>query len=314
MFIWCDRGEYEQAGEVCGVRQYAIRHVLEYIGVVEFVRTARNLPAGISVRLGSLLGGLAFDWIGFRRSVSLSNLERHLPGVTSEGERRRVGRQSYMSFGMGMAEFARLPLVDAEYVAGNITTEGLEHLDLALRRGKGAVLVTGHFGSWELMGCVLVHLGYPVDFVVGIQKNPLVQGLMNDLRKGAGIDVIDLRSTLAIMRSLRRNRFVAMLSDQDAGSRGVFVDFLGEQASTPAGAARLAIMADAPVISGFIIRTGRTRHRIVIEPPIYPQTDSDRSAEVMRITKAYTERIEAYVKAYPDHWLWGHRRWKTRPA
>jgi KDO2-lipid IV(A) lauroyltransferase len=296
------------------MKRPTFKHILEYLGVIAFVRTVRNLPAGLAVWLGGVLGQLAFDPVGFRRGVSLSNLESHLPELASEDARLELARRSYADFGMGMAEFARLPHVDRAYIDRNMTSEGLENLDNALEQGRGAVLVTGHFGSWELMGCVLVHMGYPVDFVVGIQRNPLVQDLMNNLRRGAGIEVIDLRSTLAIVRSLRRNRFVAMLSDQDAGRNGVFVDFLGEQASTPAGVGRLAILADAPVISGFIIRTDRTRHRIVIDRPIYPVKDADRQSEILRITQAYTDRIETWVRRYPSHWMWGHRRWKTRPA
>jgi KDO2-lipid IV(A) lauroyltransferase len=295
------------------VREATFKDVVEHIGVVGFVRLVRSLPADASVRLGSAMGRLAFDVLGFRRKVVLSNLERHLPEIRSHADRLRLGRASYMGFGMALAEFGRLPLVDDRYLGEKIAADGLDHLDKARRRGKGAILVTGHFGSWELMGCALVRMGYPVDFVVGIQRNPLVQDLMNGLRRGAGIEVIDIHSTHAIVRAIRHNRFLAMLSDQDAGSRGVFVEFLNEQASTAAGAARLAVLTGAPVITGFIIRTANTRHRVVIEPPIYPDPSRDREEEVLRITEAYSRTIEAYVRRYPDHWLWAHRRWKSRP-
>ena len=99
-----------------------------------------------------------------------------------------------------MTEFARLPLVTPEYVRKNIRVEGTEHLDNALREGRGAVLVTGHYGSWELMGCVLVMMGYPITFAVGVQRNPLVQDLMNGLRRGAGIDLVEARSVLSLAR------------------------------------------------------------------------------------------------------------------
>lgn len=284
---------------------------IEYAAVIVFVHLMRLLPARVSLRLAGWLGRLAFDVLGFRRSVTVSNLERHLPESGVRAGYTHVGRMSYVHFGMALAEFARLPYVDRAYIEENVTVEGLEHLDSVLAGGKGAVLVTGHFGSWELMGCVLVRLGYPVTFVVGIQRNPLVQDLMNRIRRASGIDVIELTSTLTIMRRLKANRFVAFLSDQDAGHRGVFVEFLGQAASTPPGAAHLAMLSGAAIVPGFITRVDGLKQQIVIEAPIYPDPASRGSAGAVALTQAYTSAIEAYVGRYPDHWLWAHRRWKT---
>jgi KDO2-lipid IV(A) lauroyltransferase len=160
---------------------------------------------------------------------------------------------------------------------------------------------------------VLKRLGYPLTFVVGVQRNRLVQDLMNRLRGECGISVIEPASLLETTRVLRQNRFIAMLSDQDARQQGVFVDFLGAPASTHAGAARLALLTGAPVITGFIIRTDATHHRIIIEEPVRIDRGMDRQESVLRITRAYTRSIEGYVRRHPDHWLWAHRRWKTRP-
>lgn len=286
---------------------------MEYLGVILFVKAACLFPAKASVWFAALLGRITFDIIGFRKGVTLSNIRKHLAESTSDGADARIGSSSYAGLGMCIAEFARLPKVNRDYVERHIRLEGLEHLDTALFHKKGAILVTGHFGSWELMGCILVLLGYPVDFVVGVQRNPLVQRLMNELRLVVGIGIIERDSLLRITHTLRANRFIAMLSDQDAGRRGVFVQFLGEPASTPQGAARLALMTGAPVIPGFIIRLGGIEHRMVIEKPIYVPEGVSRESAVARVTQAYSSVIETYVRRYPDHWLWAHRRWKTKP-
>jgi KDO2-lipid IV(A) lauroyltransferase len=265
-----------------------------------------------SLALGASLGVLGFDLFRFRRAVTLRNLREHRPPGLDERRLVATGRASYANFGRMVAEFMRLPGIDRSFIDRHVETRGLRHLDAALAGGRGAVLVTGHFGSWELMGCTLVRLGYPVDFVVGIQRNPLVQAQMNRLRTDAGIRVIDLRSTLAILKALRANRFAAMLCDQDAGRAGVFVDFLGGPASTVQGPARLAMAAGTVVIPGFIVRRRALEQCIVIEPPIRPEP-GDRSAAVEEITRSYSRVIESYVARYPDHWLWAHRRWKTEP-
>jgi KDO2-lipid IV(A) lauroyltransferase len=297
------------------MRKPTLKDRLEYSGVMIIVGIVRALPSRSSLRFARFLGRLAFDLFRFRRGTTLQNLRRHLTAGNHSHRHLEIGRDSYCSFAMGIAEFARLPATTMDYIRQNIVTEGLDHLDQARLRGRGAVLVTGHFGSWELLGYVLVKLGYPVKFVVGIQRNPLVQQLMNHIRHSSGIETIGLDRSLEIARALKTNHFIAMLSDQDAGRRGVFVDFMGQSSSTPGGAARLAIMMNSPIIPGFIIRTGDMNHRIVIEEPIYPDRSRDREAETTaRMTQAYTEVIESYVRLYPASWLWAHRRWKTAPG
>jgi KDO2-lipid IV(A) lauroyltransferase len=260
---------------------------------------------------------------GYRRDVALSNLEQHLAwnaraGGAGCGRRRRrdqrsIGREAMQNFVMGLAEFTRLPLVDRAYVSKRVAIDGLASLDQVLRAGRGAILITGHFGSWELPGCVLAMLGYPVDLLVGVQHNRLVQELMNRLRRSCGIGIIEPQRLLQAAHALRANRLVAMLSDQDAGRAGVFVDFLGEPASTPRGAARLAIMARSPIVPGFIVRTAGLSHRIELDRPIWPPESASEQA-VRDLTHAYTRVIESYVRRYPGQWLWSHRRWKTRPG
>jgi KDO2-lipid IV(A) lauroyltransferase len=296
-----------------GASRPTLQDWLEHICIVGFVIAVRLLPAAVSVWLAGFLGKVAFDLVGFRRRVTLSNLRERLAGGRSTREFEEIGRASYMHFGMGIAEFVRVPQVDRSYVERYIRLDGLEHLDRALEDGKGAVLVTGHFGSWELMGRALVLAGYPMNFIVGVQRNPLVQDMMNDIRRSAGVGVVEPDSLLKITRRLRSNGFVAMLSDQDAGPHGAFVDFFGEKASTPQGAARLALMTGAPVIPGFIIRLGGLRHHVVIEKPVEIPAGMDREEAVMRITRAFTGVIEKYAGEHPDHYLWAHRRWKTRP-
>jgi KDO2-lipid IV(A) lauroyltransferase len=296
------------------MKKPTVKDRLEYLGVISFVGAVRLLPHRIAVWLGGVLGVIAFDLLRIRRGVTVGNLKTHLRLDGIAPDLVDLGRGSYVNFGRALAEFVRIPCIDMDHIRRHIRLEGLEHLDRALDEGKGGVLVTGHFGSWELMGCVLVRLGYPLTFVVGVQRNRLVQALMNRLRSECGISVIEPASLLETTRVLRDNRFIAMLSDQDAGRNGVFVDFMGEPASTHAGAARLALLTGAPVITGFIMRTGLTHHRIVIEDAIRIDRSRERDDSIRGLTQAYTGCIETYIRRYPDHWLWAHRRWKTRPV
>jgi KDO2-lipid IV(A) lauroyltransferase len=114
-----------------------------------------------------------------------------------------------------------------------------------------------------------------------------------------------------VIRALKNNRFVAMLSDQDAGSDGTVVEFFGRPASTPKGPAAFALKMDAPIVMAFIIRETGRKQKIVIEKAIFGDRTSDKEADIRNLTQAYTCVLEEYVRKYPDHWFWPHRRWKS---
>jgi Kdo2-lipid IVA lauroyltransferase/acyltransferase len=288
-------------------------HPLEYLLTIGLVRLFQILPHEMALRFGGFLGRFTFSVVRLRRKVVLENL-RSAFTEKDESEILGIARDTYRNLAMSLVEYARLPVTSDEEMRNRIAVEGLENLDKALARSKGAVLVTGHFGSWELMGAGLRALGYPVNFLVGEQKNKAVDRLMNQLRLSKGIGIIKMGVSMRrVLEALKTNQFVAMLSDQDAGSHGVFVDFLGRSASTPFGPASFALRTHACLISGFIVRKDLSHHRVILEEPILPASSGNREKDVTDCTQAYTRLLEKHVREKPDHWLWLHRRWKTRP-
>lgn len=272
------------------------------------------LPLRISVGIGGIFGVIAFDLFRIRRSVTLENLRRALGSRLDERERVRVGRRSYINFAKSMVEFASLGRLKGDDIRRLVTFHGRNSIDEVLSRGRGAVVVTGHFGSWELLGAAAAAHGLPADFLVGEQSNRLVDDLMNRLRSGAGIGII-ARGIAArgVFASLRRNRIVAMLTDQDARKAGIFVDFFGIPASTYPGAAQFAFRSGCPIVFCYIVRRQGERHEAFFLPPIEVRRDSERGEEVARLTAAHTKALEECVTRYPDHYFWAHRRWKTQP-
>ncbi len=287
-----------------------IKHRIEYWITYIVGACTRIIPYRLALALGSFLGWMAFDVLRVRRRVTLINLKNSLG--KDEKELVRIGRRSYRNIGKSMVEYSLFPSLNKEKISKLVEFEGTEHFDEALRRGKGVVVVAGHFGSWELMGAATSQKGYPVDFLVGEQHNILVDGLMNDYRRSVGIGIIKMGAAAkGVLRALKDNRFVAMLSDQDAGSDGTVVEFFNRPASTPKGPAAFALKMDAPIIMAFIIRNNHGRQRIIIEKPIYGETTSDKEDDIRRLTQAYTRMLEEYIRRYPDHWFWPHRRWKS---
>lgn len=292
-----------------------IRHRLELAGVYLLTALPSVLPLKLSVKLGGFLGILAFDVFRIRRGVTLGNLKRAFKDRMDSAKRVRTGRRSYVNFAKSMVEFASLRRIGPERLERLVLFSGMENLNRALSGGRGVIVVTGHFGSWELLGAAAAAAGLPVDFLVGEQTNKLVDSYINRLRREAGIGTIPVGVSLrGIFSSLRKNRMVAMLSDQDARGAGVFVDFFGIPSSTYPGAAQFAYKTGCPVLFCYIVRRSDETHRAVFLPPLKVNTEAEKENEILRITAAHARALEEVAAEHPDQYFWAHRRWKTRPS
>jgi KDO2-lipid IV(A) lauroyltransferase len=262
-----------------------------------------------SLAAGAALGAIAHD-LGIRRRVAADNLARAFPERPA-GERADLLRAHYRELGRVAAEYARLDELarapEGEVIAA---LRGGEHLERARAAGRGGILLTGHFGNFELMGAVASRI-WPIDCVVQPLANPGVEETIMRVRAAAGMRLIPATTGLRrMLQALRANRFIAVLADQDARRHGVFVPFLGRLASTPVGPARLSLAAGSPIITGFIHRRPDGRHEIDLEEPIAPPDPGDPDP-VVTLTARHAARLERRVRERPEHWFWLHRRWKT---
>jgi KDO2-lipid IV(A) lauroyltransferase len=261
-----------------------------------------------------VLGWIAFVVVRVRRKVVLQNLAMAFP-EKSESERLGIALRCYQNFTKMVFEYVRFPVMQKDDVLSLCELAGKPDADAVLKGGKGGVLVAGHFGNWELMGAYLAQAGYPISFLVGEQHNPWVDEVMNRNRIFMGIRIIHRGVAVrGVIRALRDNGFVAMLSDQDAGKEGVFVDFFGRPASTHQGPAVFALRTGAPILFGSAVRLPEGRMRIEAHALRFDGLSGITPENIRTVTQAYTALLEAAVRAHPDHWFWMHRRWKTRPT
>ncbi len=287
-----------------------IRQSLEYAAVRGALALAALLPIDAGQRVGALVGWLAFEVARPRRSVSIDNIMKAL-GV-SEREATRIARASYMNSGRCLLEFSAFARLSHAEVLNFVAIEGRENLQRVLAEGKGAIIVAGHLGNWELCGATLAAIGTPINFLVGQQTNARVDDTMNDLRRKQGIGIIKRQVALrGVMQALASNQIVAILPDQDARKNGVMIEFLGRPASTVKGPAVFAIRRGCAVLPMFIARTGKG-HVMTIDPPLYASSEGNEDERVRELTQRYTDRIAARVRRYPQEYFWAHRRWKTQ--
>ncbi len=289
-----------------------IRHIIENIATVVLLFAVRSMPYRWAVALGGAIGGLIWRF-GIRRKISRHNLELCLPEF--EGKKAdKLLAESYRNFCRSMVEFALLPKIKG----GTLEFVGFDGLDKILDMtgsGQGMLLVTGHFGSWELLGAALSEAGLPLDFLVGEQTNHTVDDLINGIRSEMGIGIIHMGvAARGIIKSIRSGRAVAMLSDQDAGKSSTIIDFFGHPAATPGGIGAFAIKLRCPIAIGAIVREGKsTSHRVDIQIylPDYDSLPEDKDRAIREITQEYTTYLENYIRENPEMYFWPHRRFKS---
>jgi KDO2-lipid IV(A) lauroyltransferase len=275
------------------------------------------LPRRLALAAGALLGELFYRLDFPHRRIALFNLRLAFPDK-SDAERRAILRRSCRNLGRVAAEFCHLPALTPESVRAYVRFDDPEHWQTALAgvADSGALILTGHFGNFELLAYAHALFGYPITLVHRPMRNPLVDRAITDLRSRAGTTSLAKKTAAkAALRALREHRLVAIPSDQNQTRRyGVFVDLFGLPASTTPGPARLAMLSRAPVVPVFLVRDGESdTHRIVILPEVEMVRSGDREADVVANTQRCTAVIEEMMRRHPDQWIWFHKRWKTRP-
>jgi KDO2-lipid IV(A) lauroyltransferase len=289
-----------------------LRHSIEFHALQFLARLLRLLPRTASLAVGESLGHLVY-LLKIRTDVTRDNLRRAFPEQSVE-EIEGIVLGCYKHFGALLAEFARLPLLRRENLDDFVETDDRSVLDESQARGKGGIVVSGHLGNWELMGASTALLGYPVSYVVTDQQNPKVDRFMDQLRETAGICIIKRRDAIkGVIKAMKNNELVAILSDQDAHEAGAFVPFFGRPASTPRGAATFALRTDADLIFVESYRQDRGKLKVIHEFMSLEDLPEDRDAAVHELTRRITARLEEAVRRHPEQWFWMHRRWKTSP-
>ncbi len=284
---------------------------IEFILFKTFYYFFRMLPLRSAITIGSWIGSLNYCISGIRVKLVKQQLRDAFP-EKSKKEINRIAHNVYRNLMKTAVEYYWLADKRKSIIEKIIKIQGLECFNQALSKGKGALLVTGHFDSWEITAILLDLLGYKLSIVLKPQRNKLFNDFTNRLRSSRKIDLIEMKYALrGIIKALRNNEIVAMLSDQDARENGIFVNFLNKPASTYPGIAKISLKTGSPIIFAISIRQRNNTHKIVIHPPIYPKKSGNMEQDISKYTQLHTSLLENYVRKYPEQWFWVHKRWKT---
>jgi len=297
-----------------GGRRPTLAHRIEFLIYRTLVGLVRLLPERMALRIGEGVGWLVGVVLRIRWRTVMEHLRTAFPEkddawcrATARASFRHLGRESVATF--------RLARMEKAAIRSRTEIVGLEVLNGAWEEGKGVMVVTGHFGNWEIGAASVAARGLPIDVVVQRQRNPLFDAELTANRNRLGLQVIERKEApRRVLRSLRGGRIVGVVGDQNIRRGGVFVDFFGRPAATARGTALLAIRAGAPVILGMAKREKGFPQRYQVTFERVDLTPSgDLEQDVIRLTEAHTRHLEARVREFPAQYFWQHRRWKTRP-
>jgi Kdo2-lipid IVA lauroyltransferase/acyltransferase len=292
-----------------------MREWLEFAAAWIGLKALGILPRRAARFVGASFASAAYAFRTPLRRAAMFNLALAFPDW-SEERRRAVIRGMIRQIGWMAGEFSQFPRYTPDNIAHIVVVDGEENFDRAQARGKGVLFLTGHMSAWELSSFAHALYGHPLHFLVRPISNSRVDALINGYRCRSGNRPIDKnKSARAILKVLSAGGTVGILADHNTSlEEGVFANFFGIPASTTSGLARLALRTDAAVLPGFIHwDAAQTKYVLRFEPAVPLARSHDEEADVRENTQRFTNEIEKYVRAYPDQWLWVHKRWKTRP-
>jgi KDO2-lipid IV(A) lauroyltransferase len=289
---------------------------LAYLAVRLVVAFAQILTIEQSYALARFLAWAIYTVDARHRMVGIENLRLAFGDRYNEADCDRIVRGVYLHFCMMLMEILHTPRkIHLTNWREYVTLVGHEPILDRLMTGGPMILLTGHYGNWEMAGYLFGLFGYPTYSVARTLDNPYLDQFLRSFRERTGQKLIPKAGGYdQILEVLLSGRTLSMLADQDAGQRGMFVDFFGRPASTHKAIALLAIEHQAPVVVGVARRVGPGfRYEIRCADVIEPAEFTGSADDARILTQRYTTALEALIRQDPTQYLWLHRRWKHQP-
>ena len=278
----------------------------------------RVIPRAAGAAVIRLLAAVFYHLDARHRHIADVNLRIVFPDMPRR-RRNKIARMSFQNAGMNLLEISRLDMLTTENISRLVEYDenaGLNNYRTALSLGKGILYLTGHFSSWELLPTAHALHGYPLCFTTRPLDNARFENFLRRVRESKGNTVIYKKdSARRILRELKFGRAAGVLMDHNVSPvEGIFADFFGVPAATSTGVALLALRTGAPVLPGYLTPLRDGRYIIKFLPHVEMTRTGDTTEDLRVNTQNLNKVIERIVLEQPESWLWGHKRWKNRPA
>lgn len=277
------------------------------------------LPRRSAIRIATRILLLVPRVLPNLRKTGLRNLEIAFPEKTVT-ERAAILRGTFENLGRVLGDLSQFPKYTRERLGQlidfDLDDESRALYDLSKREKRGVLITTGHLGNWEMLVLGFAALYEPISYLARPLDNPRLDDMLNARRTIFGNTPINKKNSVMLaVKILREGGGLGILTDVNAlPKEGVFVPFFGIPACTTAGAAMIALRANALIFPIFCVWDEDVcRYKLVHGKLIEPTKTGDHKNDIVETTAAYTAEIEQIIRAFPDQWMWIHRRWKTRP-
>lgn len=292
---------------------------LEYIPLRGVFAVMGTMPRGAAVKIGQSVIGFLMRAVPKLRKTAFRNLEIAFPEM-DEGERTRIVGGVQKSLGRVLGEMSRFPRLTkedlAEMIEFRFDPETQRQYEKFRAAGRGTIIISPHMGNWELLVFAWSALREPISYLARPLDNPKLEALTVSLRTRFGNRPINKTNAVsAAINILRDGGTLGILADVNTHPKeGVFVPFFGVPACTTSGPAMLAMRTGAVIIPVAGVWDEAAGKYIAVHGKIIEPADtSDRKADIVTTTAEFTAEVERLVRAYPEQWMWIHKRWKTRP-
>ncbi len=294
-----------------------IRYFLEYCLFRIILFPIQMLSLNGVCLLARLLGNVFYHTSPKRREIARINLDIAFGDTKTTEEKNNIAKQSmiYMVMIALQCLWVTRNTEQRIYQLFPSHHEGIEHLNQALKRGKGAFYLMAHYGNWEALGMYWGYKNFSQVYSIARKlDNPYFENFIIKLRTSSGGGVFHKESSpLKVVRALKKNSCVGVMMDQNGGIGGLFVDFFGKKAATPRSLALLSYSTGAPVLPLIPYPTEKGTYQAILFPEIKLEKTGDKDADIFRWTEEYQKVLEKIIRERPEPWMWFHRRWKSRP-
>ena len=290
--------------------------LLRYLGIRCMGMCLQMLPIDSALAFGRFLGDVLYLVYPRYAKRAVDNLRLAYGSSASEAWIKKTARGCLRHLGMLVIEVLyapRLLKINTSFRYVSFRDVG-PSLRLFLQN-RPVIVLSGHYGNWELMNVLMASMGFTSYSVARHLPNPYLNRYVMNMREKTGQRIITKKgATATVTEVLDARQIVCFLADQNAGKRGLFVDFFDRPASTFRSIALLAHAYETPIVLAAATRLGwKFRYELSVERVIYPEQWKDREDPIRWITATYTKAIERLARRHPEQYLWVHRRWKSKP-
>ncbi len=290
------------------------KHFCQYCFFVTLIKLIRMLPRKTGIFVMKTLASM-FYWASSRhRNNTICHLTQAFGQEKTQKEIKQIARRVFQHFATVGVDVIRLPIMLQEGLDGYVKAEQTHYFEETVKKGTGAILLSGHFGNWELIGAWVVWKQYPLRVIGTPLTNPKLDQLLVEIRNLTGyVNIPRGRATRAIIKTLKEKCPLGVLMDQDTRVQGVFVDFFGKKANTPVGPILLARKFNIPIIPVFMHLEKDLSYHLEFFEPIQFANTGNPERDIIEDARNINRLYETIIKAHPEQWTWMHRRWKRQP-